>query len=75
MVKKLIRKLTRYSLEKNPNIRVGDLCRHINNDYHYEVIGIYYNVELNAFVFMRDPVNNQIVSFPMREVTTPYTRR
>jgi len=74
-VKKMLTKFVqKFLLKTDPRFRRGDLVYRGDSNYEYEFEGIYYDYNLNAYCFMRDPSSGTVFSAPLIECRTPYTR-
>ncbi len=74
MRKLLLKLIQSYFLKVDPRFRPGDLVYYGDNDYSYEIIGIYYSYSLQPFVFIRDPADGRVFGAPIRECKSPYIK-
>lgn len=54
MLKRLLLKLTQKYLIPTLKFEIGDVVQHLNGDEMFAVVGIYYDYDLNAHLFITD---------------------
>lgn len=67
MIHKLFLKFFAKFIQVKTNIKPGDLVSHLDNDYPYEAMGIFFNENLSPVLFVQDPADGKIFGVPIHE--------